>query len=52
MLRQHIFRVLDGCQVVDPIPFLQQVYIAQEVVVLAIRQAQTQNLCPLTKARL
>jgi hypothetical protein len=49
MLRQHMLWVFDRRQVVDPIPFLQQVYIGQEMLVLGVRQMQTQNFGPLIK---
>jgi hypothetical protein len=37
MLRHHLLWVFDRCQVVNPIPFLQQVYIGQKMLALDIR---------------
>ena len=49
MLRQHLFWVFDRRQVVNLIPFLQQIYIGQELLLLAVREAQAQKLRPTTQ---
>jgi hypothetical protein len=49
MLRQHMLWVFDRRQVVNPIPLLQQIYIGQELLMLAVREAQTQELRPTTQ---
>jgi hypothetical protein len=47
-----MFWVFDCRQVVNPIPFLQQIYIGQELLLLGVREAQAQNLRPPTQTLL